>query len=122
MVRASINYLDRAVQAPYQYLCEPPAGEAIDNFRDEVVPVDVQDISGIPLDEQVRRGWTTEQAGFQIVQGFGAPDTQAAWADGRWDDDEWLRAHYYDDVTALLRKELGITSCVPASAVAELSR
>ena len=110
-VKATISYLDPSVERPYQYLCEPPAGEAKTNIVHNPVEVNVTDLAGTSASDREASGFTTKGAGFQILDdAWGSPATQAAWKADRWEEPAWVKAEYYADVDALLKRELGVTS------------
>lgn len=111
-VKGVISYLDRSVTKPYQYLCEPPAGEPRNNFVKETVEKDITDLAGTSSSEREAFGFTTDGAGFQIVDDAWTDSRiQKEWRNGaRWESEDWIQKTYYPEVDALLKKQLGVTS------------
>ena len=110
-VKGVISYLDRSVTKPYQYLCQPPAGEPINNFVKEAVEKDITDLAGTSSSEREALGFTTTGAGFHIIDdAWTDPKVRTEWTDeARWEDEDWIKSTYYSEVDALLKKQLGVT-------------
>ncbi|EPQ30713.1 uncharacterized protein PFL1_01614 [Pseudozyma flocculosa PF-1] len=107
--RGVINYLDRSVDKPYTYLYEQDKEPA--NNHVYVSPtVNISDLRHLSHQQRIQAGFTTDHAGFQIIDGFGSPDTPQQWADRKWDLAGWLESTYYSDVDQLLKSHLGVTS------------
>lgn len=109
-VKAQINYLDRSVDKPYLYINPPTNGEPANNHVYDSPCVNITDLRGTTPEERQKLGFTTEQAGFQIVDGFGSDAVAKDWAERKWDDEEWIQNTYYKDLDQLMKRELGVTS------------
>jgi len=109
-VKTTLNYTDRSVTHPYNYTYEPPNGEPRDNYVIDEVEVPITDLRSFTAEQRQELGFVTDQAGFEVVGGFGKEDTREGWQKEKWEDEEWIRQVYYADVDALLKKEKGATS------------
>lgn len=109
-VKTTLNYLDRSVTHPYNYTYLPPNGEPRDNIVNVETEVAITDLRSFTPEQRQKLGFVTDQAGFQVVEGFGKEDTQEGWQKEKWEDEEWIRQVYYADVDALLKREKGVTS------------
>lgn len=108
-VSAQINYLSRSVEKPYTYLYQPPDGKW-DNHVYDSPYVNITDLRGTDEAQREKLGFTTKEAGFEIVSGFGSPETAEAWQAAKWDEEGWLEQVYYRDLDQLLKNKLGVTS------------
>jgi hypothetical protein len=114
-VKGVISYLDKSVPKPYQYLCDPPPGEPINNFVKEAVEKDITDLAGTTSSERKAFGFTTKRAGFEIIDdAWTNSQVQIEWKDeAKWEDEKWIKNTYYKEIDALMKKQLGVTStCV----------
>lgn len=110
-VKGFISYLDKSVSKPHQYLCKPPEGTPINNFVLEKVEKDITNLAGTTASQREAHGFTTDQAGFQIIDdAWNQSNIQSEWKQGRWEDDEWVKNSYYAEVDSLLKSRLGVSS------------
>lgn len=109
-VEAGINYLSRSVKKPYVWVTpsETPEGEEVSNQKFDSPTVKITDLKDVASSDLMRAGFSTEQAGFQFVDGFGIDETSKGWADEAWEKDEWIKETYYSDIDSLIKRELGV--------------
>lgn len=119
-VKGKINYLDRSVTKPFQYLYpDRPAGEPENNFVFATKEVDVTDLHGTSDVDRQALGFNTREAGFEIVDGWGLPEqTPKEWKEEKWENDEWIQQQYYADTDALVKQRLGATSTFVSPTIA----
>ena len=57
----------------------------------------IHDLRGLSTAQQEEMGLTLEKAGFEVIQGWGpgGEDMEAAWEQGKWDDNSWIEGAYY---------------------------
>ncbi|KAE8212493.1 hypothetical protein CF327_g3863 [Tilletia walkeri] len=109
-VQGELNYLGDQVAAPFLELREKFEGP-VNNHALEPHTVAILDLSASTSEQRKTAGYTVEQAGFEILDGWGDESTTApAWANQKWDEPGWIEQEYYADVDALLKKHLGATS------------
>ncbi|UZJ52981.1 hypothetical protein CBS101457_002301 [Exobasidium rhododendri] len=110
-VKGTIGYLRKDVTKPYLYQCEPPPGTAKTNVVLDEFEKDIIDLSGTSPSERASLGISTTEAGFQVLDdAWTSASTQAGWKAGQWQDKNWLEKEYYQDIDAILKRDLGVTS------------
>nr|UOP56957.1 7alpha-cephem-methoxylase p8 chain-like protein [Thecaphora frezii] len=108
--KAVINYLSRDVENPYFYITKPDNDEPVTNQVSYSPTVDIADIRGLTEEQRRQAGFTVDEAGFQLVEGFGKRETAQEWADRKWEDESWIESVYYNDIDQLFKEKLGVTS------------
>lgn len=108
-VQAKINYMSRTVEKPFTALYQPADGK-LNNHVFDTPTIEITDLRGTTTADRERAGFNVSNSGFEIIEGFGLPDTAKAWADHEWEDDGWLKSVYYKDVDRLFKDKLGVTS------------
>lgn len=108
-VQGQINYMSRTVSKPYTALYTPDDG-ILNNHVYDTPTVDITDLRGTTPADRQRAGFDLENSGFQLVEGFGMPETRQAWADQKWESKEWIESAYYADVDRIFKDKLGVTS------------
>lgn len=114
-VKTKISFLSdtapRAKGELYFWTGRAPEGQPQTTVGVQEREVTVHDLRPLTDAERRQRGFVTDHAGFEVVQGFGDDDaTRKAWADEAWQSEEWIKEAYYKDVDALLKKRFGATS------------
>jgi len=69
----------------------------------------VHDLRGSSAAEREDWGLTLEKAGFEVVQGWGSDEEaiNSGWAQGKWNDKDWIEGEYYSYVKRMLGKKWG---------------
>jgi hypothetical protein len=64
----------------------------------------VHDLRGLSTNQREEIGLTLENAGFEVVAGWGldGENIEAAWAQGQWNDESWIEGEYYPYVKRML--------------------
>jgi len=111
-VKGTIAYLNASIEKPYLYLCKPPKGEPTTNVIHDMIEKDVIDLHGTTYSERLQNGFHTKAAGFQILDrnSWGLPSTEVGWKSNQWESKDWIEKQYYQDIDALLKRQLGVTS------------
>ncbi|KAF8600106.1 hypothetical protein BDV93DRAFT_589925 [Ceratobasidium sp. AG-I] len=67
--------------------------------------VAIRDLRGHSKEELDKLGLNFDNAGFQLVQGWGpgGEKTAAQWADQAWDDEKWIIDNYYPYIESFLK-------------------
>ncbi|CAD6887305.1 unnamed protein product [Tilletia controversa] len=109
-VQGEVNYLGDQVDAPFYELRTQFDGPR-DNHALEPHTVSILDLSASTSEQRKKVGYTVEEAGFEILDGWGDEGkTAPSWAAQKWDEPGWIEKEYYADVDALLKKHVGATS------------
>lgn len=108
-VAAKINYMSRTVEKPFTALYQPADG-IMNNHVYDTPTVEITDLRGTTVADRERLGFTTNEAGFEIIEGFSSPDTQKGWAEQKWEDSKWIESVYYADIDKIFKDKLGVTS------------
>ena len=108
-VRAKINYMSRTVEKPFTALYNPADGITNNHVYDSPT-VEITDLAGTTAADRERAGFNVREAGFEIIQGFGLPSTEQAWAEQKWQDEKWIESEYYADVDRIFKDRLGVSS------------
>lgn len=108
-VAANINYMSRSVERPFTALYAPADG-ITNNHVYDATTVEITDLRSTTPSSREQAGFTTREAGFQIISGFGDASTAAAWAEAKWEDANWIKDVYYKDIDRLFKDKLGVTS------------
>lgn len=107
-VRATINYMSRTVDKPFT--SHNPADGIQNNHVYDSPTVEITDLRGTTPADRERSGFNVRQAGFEVIEGFGLPETEKGWAEHKWEDSEWIESVYYADVDRIFKDKLGVTS------------
>ncbi|KAK0522922.1 hypothetical protein OC835_006418 [Tilletia horrida] len=108
-VHGKLNYLGAQIEKPFYELRVKYDGPQTNHVLEEH-EVPILNLAASSAEERKQAGYTVEEAGFEIIDGFGLDATPADWAARKWDEPGWLEQAYYKDVDALLKKHLGATS------------
>ncbi|KAJ3086586.1 hypothetical protein HK100_008655, partial [Physocladia obscura] len=100
-----INYISASVTAPYTYLYTPTNGDPVNNHTYEATNVEIAEIGGLSAEERRSRGFTTDEAGFEVVDGFDSGPADGA----AWTDDAWITSAYYGHIDGFFRRAFGAT-------------
>src|SRR5215469_11231912 len=92
-VRSTFNYTRDTGVMPEVYFYEPPAGTPIRDPGDD------------PHEMLVLNGWGRVSEFSLDRDGFALREFQSPF--DRWDDDEAIKARFYGDVIAFLKREVG---------------
>ncbi|KAK0556480.1 hypothetical protein OC846_001177 [Tilletia horrida] len=109
-IEGKLNYLGNQIEPPFVNLKAHKTGEPADNIVLEAHTVPILDLSASTKKQRDAAGYTVEQSGFEILQGWGLDSTAQPWAEAKWDEPGWIENEYYKDVDALLKKHVGATS------------
>ncbi|SPC64781.1 related to 7alpha-cephem-methoxylase P8 chain [Ustilago sp. UG-2017b] len=108
-VPAKINYMSRTVKKPFTALYTPEDG-ILDNHVYDSPTVEITDLRGTSRAQREQAGLNVREAGFEVISGFGSPETEKAWAEHKWEDAKWIESTYYADIDKIFKDKLGVTS------------
>jgi hypothetical protein len=97
---ATLNFFDTPSSAAIDYRwsssneSERPSNLLPPDSHD----VQIHDLRSATPDQVAQLGLTLENAGFEVLQGWGGEgETVAkAWKEGKWEDKRWVEGEYYD--------------------------
>ncbi|KAL9936467.1 hypothetical protein V8E36_004535 [Tilletia maclaganii] len=108
-VIGKLNYLGHQIDQPFYELRTNYDGPTHNHVL-EPHDIPILDLSTSTPEQRAKAGYSVEQSGFEILDGFGNDSAAAEWAEHKWESEDWLKEVYYKDVDALLKKHVGATS------------
>ena len=100
----------RAKGELFFWINKAPEGQPQSTVTSTESEVTVRDLRNLTDAQRREQGFTTDHAGFEIIEGFGEESTRQLWAEEKWNSEEWIKSEYYKDVDALLKKRFGATT------------
>lgn len=100
-VTTTLNFFDgRVPENNYRWTGSNESERPMNLLPPDSHEVLVHDLRALSVTERVHMGLTLEKAGFEIVQGWGpfGEGMEAAWLQGKWNDDSWITDEYYSCV------------------------
>ena len=97
-VTTTLNFFDaRQPESNFRWTGSNESERPMNYTPPDPHEVVIHDLRGLSPAQREEMGLTVEKAGFEYVQGWGSggKEIEAAWEQGKWNDESWIQGAYY---------------------------
>jgi len=100
-ITTTLNFFDgRSPESGYRWTGSNESERPLNLSPPDSHEVLIHDLRKLSATERENMGLTLEEAGFEVVRGWGpnGESIQKAWGERKWNDQSWIESEYYSYV------------------------
>lgn len=107
-VTTTLNFFDgRQPESNFRWTGSNESERPMNYAPPDPHEVIVHDLRGLSTAQREEMGLTVEKAGFEYTEGWGpgGKEIEAAWEQGKWNDESWIQGTYYPYVKRMISEK-----------------